>query len=213
MMLRRAGTITAVGCGLLLSGCSMFFHIEPHERKYYQLPEVHLDPPEEAGACPLNLVIKDSRADSFVFSHKIVFSSSPYEQGFYQYASWVESPPIRLPQILIAALEESGRFRSVSHISSAVTGDMQMSSVLLEFYQDTSAEPGSVHVKIQAELAGAGGRKFIAQRTFEKEVPAASFDAEGAVQAFSRAVKEIFQDMQLWMLQACLRDEAGAQHE
>ncbi len=180
-------------------GCSLVGGIEAVDEHIYRIPAG--SPVEVAGERRkgVQLVVKDTHADVFVNSQKIIFSSDGIEQGYYQFASWAESPPKRFSTLLVLALEQSGLFDSVTSIGAGALGNYQLNTSMLECYHDTSTKPGAARVRIRAELVEAVSRKFVEQSLFESRVELKSYDARGAVDAITEALQKAIGDIVRWL--------------
>jgi len=146
----------------------------------------------------VRLALRPMVASQLNNSQRILFSSDGVEQGYYQFANWAEPPPKRITAILLDAFEASKIFDSVSFAWNSATADYVLVSELVECLHDTSTEPGKAKVRIRAELVRLSTRELIAQRSFSAEVPVASYDARGSVEAITSAVHTIGFQMLDW---------------
>ncbi|MFN8390059.1 MAG: ABC-type transport auxiliary lipoprotein family protein [Bdellovibrionota bacterium] len=189
---------------MLLSGCSFFFQVDATKESFYQIPDVSL--PQAANHCWARLSVKDARAGGFIQTRKIVFSSDPIEQGYYQFASWTEPPTKRFTTVLISALDGTRYYPSVLHITSASDGDLQLNTEILSFYHNTSKNPGTFESKMRFELLDMRSRAPAEGVTIVKTIPVESFDSEGAVKAASEAVQQTIVDLNQWLEQRCSKE-------
>ena len=187
----------------MLSGCSAFFSVASYEHKFYQLPDNQAPAPDVHPHCPLGLVVRDGRANPFINSHKIIFASNGYEQGFYQFGSWVEPPPKRISALLITDLDQTKLFDSVSHISDSARGDLELSLEIQEFYHDTKEHPGTANIKIDCDLLSTRTRKITAHRTFSKSIELKSYSADGAVEALAQGTEQVLNEIVDWLAGSC----------
>ncbi len=185
---------------LLCSGCSSLFHLEAAQQKYYMLPAEALEsstklPPEDG----LRLLVKEPRGEGFISTQRIIFKRDAVEQGYYQSASWVEPPTRKLGQLFTESLSRQSLFRSVSRSANGALGDLQLNSEIVEFYHDASTEPGSVIIRLNADLLNLKTRKIIAQREFVVTAAVGEFSARGAVEAFGKGTNQLLRDLSRWV--------------
>ncbi len=205
----RGATIGAIA---FAAGCSIAPGLEPTEERNYQLVGSE-DGVSLAAACPRSLNIRPMFANSFLGSRKIVFGKRANERGFYQYAAWLEAPPLRLVSLLEQKLERSGGFTSISLLSSGARADLELSLELREFYHDISNEPGVGRVEVRAELLELHRRDVLASRTFTATAAARQYSSEGAVNALSEASQTVVADMTHWISDTCLAHSAASPGE
>jgi cholesterol transport system auxiliary component len=146
-----------------------------------------------------NLLVRETKANAFINSSKIIFSDDPATRKYYQLARWVEPPTARFTLLLIEHLERAKAFASVSRLDSSTLGDLQLNTEITEFYHDTRETPGNVVIRVNAELIDLKKRSTIKEKWFTKTVPVKDFSAAGAVAAFSTGINEILDEMLVWV--------------
>jgi ABC-type uncharacterized transport system auxiliary subunit len=171
----------------------------PSERQLFSISENFENLQVSNSAHDAVLLIKNTAADSFINSNRIIFGDSEYERGFYRFASWVESPSTRFSTLLLTAIEKSGIVRNVSRSTGTVLGTVQLNTEMIECYHLTTPGRGVGKVKVRAELLSLQNRSVIAVKEFSSEVPVKSYDAEGAVVAISSALNQIVVEMVPWL--------------
>jgi cholesterol transport system auxiliary component len=169
-------------------------------REYYvldDLAKVGASRPDAPGGRVL--LVNPASASPFYDTQNMVFSRSPGQRAYYQFAGWTERPGRRLSELLMRRLEARGSFKSVAVTTAGIKGDLVLSTRLEEFYHDTDAKPGSVRIEVSAELVDYAGRTIVAQRRFAQSVPAAGENAQAAVAAFNRASTSLLDEMSAWI--------------
>lgn len=161
--------LAAILLALPLAGCAPFGDTKQAHR--YHVLEPHL---ESAVSFPVR--IGNVSAASFYDTEAMAYSRSPGTRGYYQQNSWTEAPARRVAELIQQRSSGEGPVLNLH---------------LVEMYHDASASPGTVHVSLQAELAGK-------KRTFVATAPAASFDASGAVKGFNDAVGRLLEEIRAW---------------
>ena len=180
-----------------LAGCGSFGSQEP--QRYYVLDAVSA----KAGAANTrrasSLLVAPTTASSFYETQEIVFSRAPGMRAYYQYHTWTERPGRRMTELLVMRLEREGLFKTVATAVSGVQGNLVLNTHLAEFYHDAATPPGNVKVTVTAELMEPGRRVLLARHTFDRSAPAVTYDAPGAVQAFSKAIGAMLDDISAWV--------------
>ena len=195
---RKLALVLLCGLGTGLAGCMSFQDIPP--REYYVLDDLaKAGAPRPAAQAGRVLLVNPASASPFYDTQNLVFSRSPGQRAYYQFAGWTERPGRRLTELLMRRLEARGSFKSVAATTAGIKGDFVLSTRLEEFYHDTGANPGSVRVEVSAELVDYAGRTIVAQRRFAQSVPATGENAQAAVAAFNRAATTLLDEMSAWI--------------
>ena len=182
---------------IFIAGC---FSTGTRESQRYYVLEVPAGKQSAAKSTRTStLLVAPTTIASFYDTQDIVYSRSPGTRAYYQFNSWTERPSRTIHVLLVERLERSGAFRNVAEARSGVEGDLVLSTHIQEMYHDAVAAPGSAQVTLSAELARAGRAAPIARRTFNSSAQAASYDAQGAVKAFSEALGPLLDDLAAWV--------------
>ena len=186
-----AGALAACG-GLSAPPAHRYFVLEPAPSR--------LDPgtPQRDAV----LLVAPTTAASFYDTQEIIFSRRAGERAYYQLSSWTEPPHRGLATALAARIARTGAFRGVVETGSSVRGGLVLRTHLVELYHDAAAAPGTVRIALSAELTDPAGRSLLAQRSFSAAVPAATYDAPGAVQAAGAALGTLLDEVAAWAAQA-----------
>ena len=156
-------------------------------------------PAESAPARAGTLLLAPGTSSSFYDTQGIAYSRAPGQRAFYQHSSWTEAPGRRIGALLAARLERGGGFAAVASATSPVRGDLLLSTQLSELYHDAAAAPGVVRIALSAELTDPARRTLVARKSFSASAPAPTYDAAGAVQAFSRALATLLDELSAWV--------------
>jgi cholesterol transport system auxiliary component len=148
---------------------------------------------------PRSLLVLPTASDAFYDTTSMAFSRAPDTRGLYQFALWTERPARRLSSLLLARLDAEHAFASVAQAGSGVKGDWLLDTELLAFYHDAVTPPGSVRVALRADVVDVRSRSLIARKRFDVSVPAASYDAAGAAQAFNQATGNLLDLVSRWL--------------
>jgi cholesterol transport system auxiliary component len=187
--------LLALGC--MLTGC---ISSGPRDvQRYYVLDDSRSSSTKAEAVRKTTLLLAPTTVSGFYDTQGIAYSRSPGMRAYYQYHSWTESPARRIDELLAARLEHSGAFRTVASATSAVRGDLVLSTYLTELYHDASADPGSARVSLSAELTDPAHRTLVGRRSFAASASAPSFDAPGAVQALNQALGTLLDELVAWI--------------
>ena len=178
--------------------CGPLLPLQKQDKLFYVLND-RGKPAEGLKQSNLTLLVRDAEANRFINSNKIIFTDNPSTRSYYQLARWVEPPPGRFTLLLLERLQKSGVFSAVSRLGSSVLGDLQLNVEIIEFYHDTSDTPGKALIKMDATLLKLPQRTTIEQRQFTEATELKHYDAEGAVNAFSKSATKILDQMVPWL--------------
>ena len=145
------------------------------------------------------LLLAPTTAAGFYDTQSIAYSRTPGTRAYYHYHSWTELPPRRIGELLAARLEKSGGFRTVAGVTSAVRGELVLSTHLAELYHDAASQPGVARIALHVELTDPLKRVIVARKAFTASAPAPSFDAPGAVQGFNQALAQLLDEVSAWV--------------
>jgi cholesterol transport system auxiliary component len=169
-------------------------------RTYYVLqdraPAEMMKPRATSGR---SLIVAGSSADVFYDAESLVFSRHPGQRAYYQFASWTDRPSHMVGRLAERRLDAGGQFASVARLSTGLRADLLLNIVVVEFYHDVAVNPAVVRVELIGELIDWRSRSLLAQRTFVLSVPVKKDDAEGAVDAFDRAITDVLNTLVPWV--------------
>jgi len=167
-----------------LVGCVSMGERQAH--RYYVL-EPH------AAATPAavrdgTIEVQATTAAAFYDTQDIVFSSAPGVRGYYQFNHWTERPNRAIHDAIAARIgpaDPDSPYLLATH--------------LVEIYHDASQSPGRSRVTVEARIVDRARGTIVAQRTFSREAPAASYDAAGAVRGCDDAVGALVDELLEWV--------------
>ena len=182
----------------LLAGC--LGGASAPSRTYYVLQDrAAAETTKSRAANGKSLVIAGASADVFYDAESLVFSRHPGQRAYYQFASWTDRPSRVVVRLAERRLDASGQFASVARLTTGLRADLLLNIVVVEFYHDVAVNPPVVRVELTGELIDWRSRSLLAQRTFVLTAAVKKDDAEGAADAFDRAVTEALNSLVPWV--------------
>lgn len=191
--------LTAAAALVMLAGCLPSpRNLPPQE--YYVLNDLSgSGAARQTAPVARVLLVNPTSTSPFYDTQSLVFSRSPGQRGYYQFAGWTERPGRRFSELLTRRLERRGAFSSVASTTAGVRGDLVLNTRLEEFYQETSASPGRVRIEVTAELVDHAERAIVARRRFSQTSPTSADNAPAAVAAFNEALTGLLDEVSAWV--------------
>jgi uncharacterized lipoprotein YmbA len=120
----------ALAAGIaLLAGCVSFQDVPP--REYYVLDDLaRAGASRPAAPAGRVLLVNPASTSPFYDTQNMVFSRSPGQRAYYQFAGWTERPGRRLSELLMRRLEARGSFKSVAATTAGIKGDLVLTTRL-----------------------------------------------------------------------------------
>lgn len=172
--------VTAV----LLAHCAATANRDPH--RYFVLEAAY--GPGVGRHSAISVHVASTSVSNFYDTQDIVYSRTPGTRAYYQFNHWTERPH----QVINAQL--------ASRLDAGATHNGPiLNTHLEEIYHDAVAAPGMARIEITAELIDPANESVLARRAFSRAVPAASYDAPGAVRGFSKALGALLDDVVAWV--------------
>jgi ABC-type uncharacterized transport system auxiliary subunit len=111
-------------------------------------------------------------------------------------------------QLLVRRIEARGSFAVVAELGSGVGSDLVLNVTVDELLHDTASGHG--RLEITAELVDRPSRSLVARRHFAAAAPAPQENARGAVEALSRALTTVLDELVPWLEAAAEKRPATA---
>lgn len=209
MITRRAALALAL-TPALLAGCISvgIGNGESNVQAQYRLEDLAPPPPPANRTAPRSLVVAAMPSNGIGDSFSMAFSTAPQQRALYQYASWTDRPSNRIVQLLARRLEARGAFASVAELGRGVGGDLTLNIMVDELVHDTAGARG--RLQLNAELVDRATRTLVARRRFEASAPVTQENARGAVEALSRALTTVLDELVPWLEAAADKLPASA---
>ena len=189
-----AATLLVVAAGCLPGGGAR------EAQRFYILEAPEPKAPAAVVPRPATLVVPPTGTAGFYDTQDLVFSRSPGTRAYYQFNSWTERPGRTVHDLLVSRLERSGAFKSVVATDRPVAGSLVLRTELEEIYHDAVSSPGEARIVLVAELFDLRNAP-LGRRSFSQAAPAASYDAQGAVQGFRQALGPLLDEVVGWAIE------------
>jgi len=124
---------------------------------------------------------------------QMAYVRQPYDLDYYANNRWADTPARMLGPLLASALEQSGSFRAVVQMPTAVLADLRIETELIRLQQNFGTPPSRVEIVVRVQVIDVRGRRILGSRLFEESEPAASEDAYGGVVAANRALARLLE--------------------
>ncbi|MGE5162044.1 MAG: ABC-type transport auxiliary lipoprotein family protein [Betaproteobacteria bacterium] len=200
-----------VGCSaLLLAGCISvdIGSSDSNVRAQYRLHDLAPAPGRADRPVTRSLVVVALPSPGIGDTFSMAYSRAPQQRALYQNASWADRPSNRTVQLLVRRIDARASFASVAELGSGVRGDLLLNVTIDELLHDTVAARG--RLELTAELVDRATRTLVARRRFSAEAPVAQEDARATVEALSRALTSVLDDLVPWLEAAAGKLPAAA---
>jgi cholesterol transport system auxiliary component len=200
----------ALACGVLpLAACvSVELGNESGQHSQYRLADLAAPSAHAERTVPRSLVVAALPSNGIGDTFSLAYSRSPQQRSLYQYASWAERPSSRIVHLLVRRIDARNAFASVAELGHGVGGELRLNVTVDELVHDTAAAVG--RLQVTAELVDRTGRTLVARRRFEAAAPVSQENAAGAVDALSRALTGVLDQLVPWVEASAGRPPATA---
>jgi cholesterol transport system auxiliary component len=118
----------------------------------------------------------------------LVYVQKPYVLDAFATHRWADAPARMIGPPLARALEQTGYFRAVVPAPAGVPADLRIDTELVRLQQDFTRRPSRVELSLRFRLLDLRGRRVVASRVVDVDVPAPSDDPDGGVMAANEAL-------------------------
>ncbi|MDD3342058.1 MAG: ABC-type transport auxiliary lipoprotein family protein [Sulfurospirillaceae bacterium] len=147
-------------------------------------------------------VLKVSRIESYSgLNSRAIFYLKDGAMQPYKYGVWSETPSLKLQYLITEALQDQNHFNAVVLGNSLASSNLVLESILQNF-EEVFRKDGSsyAHVSIRFRVIDMHSSEVIASAKFSSKKDVINLNgAEGAVEAFNIASKEVIRDLSLWI--------------
>jgi ABC-type uncharacterized transport system auxiliary subunit len=160
-------------------------------RTYYYIINTDITVPRAGKQLPLTVAVNNVRAPSR-YQDQMVYRTSEYEVGFYEYSQWVEQPAEMVRRGLLNALKNSGLFRRVDAIDIVANPNLTLQSSIVSFDQVVTKEGDFAECEFRLELLNDDSGRPV--WTYDAKARVAQKKKGTFVEAMSEAVSQAIND-------------------
>lgn len=193
-------SVLVAGCSaLLLAGCISVEvgSSDSNVRAQYRLDDLAPAPARADRTLARSLVVVSMPSLGVGDTFAMAYSRAPQQRALYQNASWADRPSNRIVQLLVRRIDARASFASVAELGSGVGADLVLNVTVDELLHDTVAARG--RLELTAELVDRTTRTLVARRRFTATAPVAQEDARATVEALSRALTGVLDELVPWL--------------
>lgn len=203
MRLGQAMRGLPVVAALLLGGC---LGLAPNEtaQVYVLTPKTTFDP----GRPPVGwqMLVEEPLAQAGFDSARIAVRKSPIELDYLADATWSDTAPAMVQDLLVDSFDSSDRIQAVSPDALGLRADYTLKSEIRAFqaefpygYEDRT--DAVARVRIAVRIARTVDREIVASETFEAEARITEGGTPGIVAAFDAALGKVLRDVVQYALE------------
>lgn len=180
----------------ILTGCSS---LRPSLHEYTILPSYV---PHGTTTQSINAALKlsSTRSISSLASTQFYYLKETSLIDAYLYSRWSDAPSSMIDRSLYSSLQNRQLFTTLIPATSSATADVLLESDLSAFYQrfsDNSKSEGFIDITYR--LIDPKTKKMIASKRFIITEPALSEDAQGGVNALTKATHQLSENTTDWL--------------
>ena len=189
---------------LLASGCSALLPKPPINTAYYaligtplkaQVGKAQADKNVDLKSALPTLIVNMPKAAAGYDTRRMIYTRTAHQLEYFARNEWVDTPSYMLQPLMVAAIEQTQAFNVVLPKLAAVKTDLRLESEMLGLLQDFNSKPSVVRFTLRATIIDNASGKVIALREFTNQVPAASDNPIGGVNAANLAVNSILKQL------------------
>ncbi|MDO8466126.1 MAG: ABC-type transport auxiliary lipoprotein family protein [Gallionella sp.] len=148
------------------------------------------------------LIVNPPHATAGFDSQHIIYMREPHQLEYYAHNEWVDTPAHMIAPLIVAAIENSGKFHAVMRTPSVATGDLRLDTEIIRLQHDLGSHPSHVRFTMRAYIVDNMTRKVLLWREFDETVAARSEDPYGGVVAANRAVQTVLERLAIFCTEA-----------
>ena len=185
---------------LVLAGCSALGSKQRDPVTIYA-PLVQVAPDPSWPKVDWQLAVLKPTASRVVDGPRISVRPVPGEVQVYRGASWSQPSTDLIEEVLLNALEDSGKISAVARPASGIRADYRLVLDLRRFDSDYAgtATPSAV-IELNAKLLLSRDQRVVASRTFLISTPASGTAIPQVVTAFEQSLQTLGQQVTAWTL-------------
>ena len=184
---------------ILASGCSALLPKPPINTAYYALigttVKAQANNNVDLKSALPTLIVNMPKAAAGYDTRRMIYTRTAHQLEYFARNEWVDTPSYMLQPLMVAAIEQTQAFNAVLPKLAAVKTDLRLETEMLGLLQDFNSKPSVVRFTLRATIIDNASGKVIALREFINQVPAASDNPIGGVNAANLAVNSILKQL------------------
>ena len=184
---------------ILASGCSALLPKPPINTAYYALigttVKAQANNNVDLKSALPTLIVNMPKAAAGYDTRRMIYTRTAPQLEYFARNEWVDTPSYMLQPLMVAAIEQTQAFNAVLPKLAAVKTDLRLETEMLGLLQDFNSKPSVVRFTLRATIIDNASGKVIALREFINQVPAASDNPIGGVNAANLAVNSILKQL------------------
>jgi len=162
--------------------------------KYYAL-DTNPAPVGSAGIqFPVTILVARVASSHLYRDDRLVYESDPVQLGTYEYQRWAASPVDMVQELLIASLQSTGQYRSVSAIGSNARGDYILRAHLNSLNEMDKPQLAA-HFSIDLELYDPRAGATVWAESYSHDEPVTGKKVSDVVEALDKNVRAGMQQL------------------
>lgn len=193
----RKPTTLLVFIMTIFSGCALLLPSYQADKIFILAPQTISFEPRQT-PLPYTLLVEQPTASRYLDSQRVLYTRDNETLPAYQFALWSEPPTDRLTGLLVRAYESRGSFNQVTAANLFVKADYLLRSEIVQVLHLAESQPGVVVVSVRSQILRFNNRSVLASKLFSHEIPAETYDAQGAVHAMGMATEQVIREIVAW---------------
>jgi len=188
--------LSLIALPLFFSGCGVFGQKEGEQPSFYSLDAVQYEveklaePASTASRRP-TLIVNPPHAAAGYDSQHILYVRKPHQLEYYAHSEWVDTPARMLTPLIVAAIEQGGRYQAVVLTPSAAVGELRLDTEIVRLQYEMDKQPSRVRFTLRAYIVDTKSRQVLGWREFDESVGLETAGPYGVVVASNRAVHNV----------------------
>lgn len=174
-------------CAMILA-CGAAGCVKARAPRYYTLSIPRVTPETEDPQFPVNLVVGRLFAPHLLRDDRVVYRMSDVEMGVDEYHRWAEPPTGIIERLLVERLRNSGRYKSVQHLSSTTRGDFILRGYLGSLNEVDDPSGLKARFTLQLELFDTKAGNVVWSDSYTHDEPVPQKTVSSVVESLQKGV-------------------------
>jgi ABC-type uncharacterized transport system auxiliary subunit len=163
--------------------------------KYYVLDVAPAPASSASAQFPVTILVSRIAASHLYRDDRLVYGRGPVQLGTYEYERWSETPADMVQDLLVSSLRSSGKYLSVSPISSNMRGDYILRGHLYAL-DEVDDKPGmAARFSLQLDLFDPKSGRPVWTDSYSQDQPVSGKTVEDVVTTLDQNVRAGMQQL------------------